>query len=156
MAKERVKGTPCYQHDLKILDNPPLYDQLNIFSLSFFSYIYIYIYNFLTTLYIYIYIYIYKVVRRLSTKPDQEENNPEPWNIRAISRVHSQLNGVGILFSKHLCTQWNIQYNLRKMIDFLSCWKPFRAFVYIYIYIYIYILSSRDRLFRCITTCQCG
>ena len=27
---------------------------------------------------------------------------------------------------------------------------------YIYIYIYIYILSSTDRLFRCITTHQCG
>ena len=28
--------------------------------------------------------------------------------------------------------------------------------IYIYIYIYIYILSSTDRLFRCITTLQCG
>ena len=28
--------------------------------------------------------------------------------------------------------------------------------MYVFIYIYIYILSFTDRLFRCITTLQCG
>ena len=43
---------------------------------------------------------------------------------------------------------------VRKSIDFPHTHT--HTHTYIYIYIYIYILKTTDRLFRCITTHQCG
>ena len=110
------------------------------------GYIYIYIY-----IYIRFKFYIYIILGRVIPKTqkivlDAGLLHTQYYKLRIKGKVERSREGVAPSLTSWCSSYWK-----------WSLWVTFDlGRQHYFIYIYIYILSSTERLFRCITTLQCG